>query len=263
MYYASKIVWALINPYSLIFIAMAAAVVLAWKRRRKAAAIAATFAFAALWFFSSGLAVWMLGLPLESPYTPERLAEDYETADAIVLLGGGMSFPGDDFKYGDCNAACDRVWHAARLYAAGKAPVVVASGTNDLAATALLLKQAGVPETAMKFDGESRNTAENFANTAALFGAPDAAGGTHAARKPRVLVVTSAWHMRRALLLAERAGLDAIPAPCDYMAAAGYAAARREGCVVLSALSFGPENLHNSCILLKEWVGWLQKKICG
>ena len=221
-----------------------------------------TLSLLVLMFFSSSFSVWILGLPLESPYVPEKAAAGYICADAIVLLGGGMSYAeGGDFVYGDCNAASDRVWHAARLYAAGKAPAVVVSGTNDLDSTSLLLKQAGVPESALVFDGESRNTAENFANVAALLS--KGKEGSAAGKRPRVLVVTSAWHMRRSLLIAERAGLDAIPAPCDYIAASGLSVAKSRGHLPWGGFSIGVENLVNSCILLKEWIGWLQKKICG
>ena len=263
LYFAGKIVWALINPFAVAVLSLALAVFAGWRGRRKAAVALSTFSLSVLLFFSSGFAVWMLGLPLESPYVPEKAAEDYCRADAIVLLGGGMSFAeGGDFVYGDCNSASDRVWHAARLYRAGKAPVVVVSGTNDLASTALLLKQAGVPDAALRFDGESRNTAENFANVAAMLrGGKDGSGAAGA--RPRVLVATSAWHMRRALLIAERAGLDAIPAPCDYIAAPGFSAAKSRGELPWGGFSVGVENLNNSSILLKEWIGWLQKKICG
>jgi uncharacterized SAM-binding protein YcdF (DUF218 family) len=65
----------------------------------------------------------------------------------------------------------------------------------------------GVPATAMLLEGQSRTTTENAADTARLLQA-------RGIRK--ILLVTSALHMRRARGLFERAGFEVVPAPTDY-----------------------------------------------
>ena len=258
-YWVGKIFWAFANPHAIVMLLLAAGLFALWKRRRRAGAALCAASLGSLWFFSSGACVWLLGLPLESPYTPERAAEDYPRADAIVLLGGGVAdWNHDSFVYPDCNAACDRVWQAARLFRAGKAPVVVTSGTNDFAATRSLLNLAGVPDSAIVCETKSRNTAENFQYTAELL-APR--GGAN----PRILVVTSAWHMRRAMLIASRTGVEAIPAPCDFAASPDWEVAKRDGVfdTLVFAISPSVDKFSKSCFLMKEWIGWIQKKISG
>ena len=89
------------------------------------------------------------------------LAEEMPEADAIVLLGGGMAAAPGHYPYADMAPAADRVWHAARLYKAGKAPLIIPSGSGDLASTVPLLRDFGVPQAAILVEGKARNTEEN------------------------------------------------------------------------------------------------------
>jgi uncharacterized SAM-binding protein YcdF (DUF218 family) len=137
-------------------------------------------------------------------------------ADAIVVLGGGIGGPNPPRLSEDLNGAADRVLHAARLFRAGKAPLVIVSGGNvfpqsrvesEAIYTRLLLREWGVPVDRVVIEGESRNTFENAVETKKLLGA-------RGLRK--VLLVTSARHMPRALGLFQGAGIDALPAPTDF-----------------------------------------------
>ena len=260
VFHIGRIVWALVNPLSLAGMLLLASLLFLWRKRPRRGFWCAAASLGTLAFFSSGLAVWLLGMPLESPYLPEKPAEEYPAADAILLLGGSIGrVDSPELAYPDFNSAADRVWHAARLYRAGKAPAVIISGTNDLGSTSLALSHLGVPSSAILVDGKSRNTAENLQYSADLLGGEERFRG----RKPRVLLVTSAWHMRRSMLLARREDVDAVPAPCDYLAAPHFISARDDGTwtVVCEALRMNTDNLFNSSILLKEWIGWLQKKL--
>ncbi|NLG24687.1 MAG: YdcF family protein [Clostridiales bacterium] len=93
---------------------------------------------------------------------------------------------------------------AAGCYRQGLAPVVLASGgpsaspISEAAAAAALLAQMGVPPGALLLDEQSTDTPGNARQAALLLGAGR-----------RVLVVTSDYHLRRALALYRRAGLAA------------------------------------------------------
>jgi len=211
IYFANKIAGWFLSPMGLaVELAVAALVCLLLPKRRvrlAAALVAADLAL--LWVFGCNMTVRILACGLEGEF-PVRLAEDMPAADAIVVLGGGMSSAPDRYPYADMSSAGDRVWHAARLYKAGKAPVVIPSGDSEESSTVPLLRDLGVPAQAIVVENESRNTEENAKFVAGLL--KDKGG------RPKVLLVTSVWHMRRALLMYRRyaPGLEIVPAATDY-----------------------------------------------
>ena len=107
----------------------------------------------------------------------------------------------------------DRILHAARLYRAGKAPIVIASGgaedtQPEAYAMKALLAEWGVPKKKVVIETESLNTYRNAVNSKPLL----------AKRKVKhVLLVTSAIHMPRALATFQTLGINAIPSPTDYL----------------------------------------------
>lgn len=143
-------------------------------------------------------------------------ANSAPVADVIVVLGGGtesLLFPR---PFVEVNSAGDRVLYAAYLYKHGAAPHLLLSGgridwlekgdspAQDMAA---LLTLMGVPEDALWLESSSLNTAEN-AVAAHNFLAPKGI--------QRIILVTSAAHMPRAVGLFEQQGFAVIPAPTDY-----------------------------------------------
>jgi uncharacterized SAM-binding protein YcdF (DUF218 family) len=150
-------------------------------------------------------------------------------------------------------AAADRLWFAMELYRAGRAPTLVLSGgtaqwsTSDqpeAETMADFLAQAGVPRAAMLLDSDSLTTHENALRTQQILAA-------HGIR--RVLLVTSALHMRRALATFARAGIDAIAAPTDFEAVP------RRGASVLQWIP-DVSALEGSTRALKEYAGlWIYR----
>ncbi|WP_422001823.1 YdcF family protein [Reyranella sp.] len=134
---------------------------------------------------------------------------------AIVVLGGGI-VPAAPPELPDPSLtdSADRVWHAARLYHRGLAPEVIVTGgsllppgspaTTEAEAMRRFLIDLGVPATAIVAEGEARNTVENIRNVRRLVG------------DGRVALVTSAYHMPRALQLARRANLAVGAFPTDW-----------------------------------------------
>jgi hypothetical protein len=78
---------------------------------------------------------------------------------------------------------------------------------SEAAATRQFLTDLGVPAAALLFEDRSRSTRENARYSAELI-------QTHGFA--RVLLVTSAPHMPRALATFHAAGIDAVPAPTDF-----------------------------------------------
>jgi uncharacterized SAM-binding protein YcdF (DUF218 family) len=136
--------------------------------------------------------------------------------EAIVVLGGGMTPAVPPFlAEPDLAEAADRVWHGARLYHRGIARRIIVSGgslsplkngpaTTEAEAMRRFLVDLGVPSEAIVSEGNSLNTLENIRNVRQLVG--DA----------RVALVTSAFHMPRALKIARRANLNVGAFPTDW-----------------------------------------------
>ncbi len=163
----------------------------------------------------------MIGLSLEDDYPP-MLAEDYPSADAICILGGGIGIDTNKCVYPDMSSSADRVWHGARLYKAGKAKLMTVTGGGSSASTFPLLADFGVSmddvvyiEGAKNTEDEARLICERLWGEKRLWEEVEV---EREVEEPKVLLVTSAWHMRRAEYLFRRAGLDVIPAATDHMA---------------------------------------------
>lgn len=216
MYVLNKIVGGLLSPLAVTMILILVAAACVWFRHRRVAVGVLLGAFAWQWVW--GTSAWnrVVGLPLEMAY-PVVKAEDALSADAIVVLGGGMTSNPPVYPYADICEAGDRAWHAARLYRAGKAPLVIPTGCEDLTSVVPLLEDLGVPRNAIRVENRARNTEENARFVAEMLKGMSASGG---AAKPRILLVTSAQHMRRALLMYRRYApdLDIVPAATDYNA---------------------------------------------
>lgn len=247
----NKVVGFALSPLTIGLAVALLGVVYGVRRRPRQAAFTSGVAVAWVWIWSTQALYRVLGGGLEQAYPPIR-AEAMPTADAIVILGGGMR-GSTNLVYSEMWSAADRVWHAARLYHAGKAPVVIPSGTDEVWHSVPLLIDLGVPREAIRVENAARNTEENAILTGRLVRELRVAGTTN--RPVRVLLVTSAWHMRRSMLQFERSGVEAIAAATDHEA---LQRCDRE----LSVWHFfpGAENLYLNSVMWKEIVGyWLYR----
>lgn len=242
MFVLAKFLTWLASPLAIAMVLGLLACWLAWRGRRRAAIawLALTAAWLLVW--SSPLFYGWFGFTLERCYPPRRAGE-MPTADAIVVLGGGMTAAPGLLPYPDMTGGADRVWHAARLYRAGKAPIVIPSGKGEDQATVPLLLDLGVPAHAIRVEADSRNTVENARFTAALLKRLGCR---------RILLVTSAWHMRRAHLLFARTGLEVIPAATDHEATLVRATLDWS----LPDLLPSPDALTRNTAILKEYIGY-------
>lgn len=243
MIVVAKLVGALLYPLTLALLVLLSALVL-WRRRPRFARGLLAAAVLWLWLWSTPWLAERAAGTLESAHPPVAAA-DLPAADVIVLLGGLLS-PASDGTDPDLNAAADRAWFAAQLWKAGKAPVVLCSGgPAPLARTSVpecpgvsrLLRDMGLPPEAILVEADSRTTAENARHTRERLGAGQ-----------RVLLVTSARHMPRALAAFRRAGIDATAAPTDHQWHDGQPFA-------LIDLLPSPAALALSTTVWHEWLG--------
>lgn len=185
--------------------------------RRRLAALALGLALTILIVAGSPKVAGLLYRSLEQQYLPTAV-ENSPRADAIVLLGGAIGGVLPPRVTLDLTGAADRVLHAARLYRAGKAPLIVTSGgdvfpqaqgspESDLIAE--LLVEWGVKPTDIIIENQSRNTYENARQSKQIL---------QNRKAQRVLLVTSALHMPRALAVFKSVGVDVLPSPTDYHA---------------------------------------------
>ena len=152
---------------------------------------------------------------VESGY-PSRVITDVGNADAIVVLGGFFgprSLPG---HLVDLNDAGDRIGGGIALWRSGAAPNLVFTGAHGPSAEGIysegqvcmdIAVGAGVPTKAILVSRSVTNTVDEAAAIADLL---------REKGWERIILVTSASHMRRAAWLFAQAGIVFTPFPVDF-----------------------------------------------
>jgi uncharacterized SAM-binding protein YcdF (DUF218 family) len=140
-------------------------------------------------------------------------------AQAIVVLSGGRRQPPGDTtvsEWGDAN----RFYGGIELFKAQKAPLLIFTGgwapwRPDAKPEGDVLigyaAELGVPRDRMLTTGRVMSTEEEARAVADLLARQPAARGTQ-----QILLVTSAFQMRRAVLQFSNAGLSVVPFPVDF-----------------------------------------------
>lgn len=207
--FINKFVGFVMNPLFLGMMIVVAGLVLIRQKRFRAASSTLMVSLIWFWFWSMPIVGGWLCIALEEDF-PVILAEDVPKADAIVLLGGGIG-GSTNYPYADLGPAADRAWHAARLWKAEKAPIIIPSNEGAELADIKLLMDLGVPRDAVVLESSAVNTEENAKFVATLLAAKNA-------KNSKILLVTSACHMRRSLYMFQKYApeLECIPAATDY-----------------------------------------------
>ncbi|GAP11004.1 uncharacterized conserved protein [Bellilinea caldifistulae] len=167
-----------------------------------------------LWLGGNRWVAYSLTYTLERKIHPPA---ELPPADVILVLGGGTESSDAPRSGVEVNGAGDRVIHAVRLYRQGIAPYILLSGGNiewlsaRTTTPALEMRELmlfmGVPDSVLILQDQSQNTAEDvFYSTQIL----------RERGFDKVILVTSAQHMPRAVYLFREQGIDVIPSPADY-----------------------------------------------
>ncbi|WP_233214577.1 YdcF family protein [Rhodopirellula bahusiensis] len=174
---------------------------------------------------------WMSGQvesPLRSEPHPALEQRKLERPlDAVVVLGGGSSAITAGFY--ELGRDGERVISAAQAYHAGATRMIIVTGSSTdgyeppwKQSTQLLLS-LGVPEAAIvRIEGV--NTRAEMQSLRELMDSPPAEFGSlgrtdeEQSGELQVGLITSAFHMPRALRLAKASSLELIPLPCAFRA---------------------------------------------
>lgn len=263
IYLISKLIGFLTAPYLLAFIGVVLAFILLLGGKKRFAT--AVTGLTILWMYVAAIPVLttFLIVPLERNY-PNHLVEQLPQADLIHVLGGGMNTGGVTNALGqieggwlsDCRESADRVWHGARLWKAGKAPKLLITGPECSFSSMPFLADLGVDTNAVMVAESPRTTEEEAKWTENFFSTTTTANYNY---RPKVLVVTTAIHMRRAMMLYRRFAphVEAIPAATDYMELPyeGFRKLHWQGFVPSSeAMSRNNQVLH-------EYIGYWGRKL--
>lgn len=252
MYIVNKIVWIVTNPMSLLLIIGMIAIVLACFRRVRVAVLLGCTGILWQWLWMMPLMFRIIGAPLEHEFLKEGrvpIVESFPHADAIVLLGGSIDVNTNLNSYGEMSSSADRIWQAARLWKAGKASIIIATSSGGKDGTGDLLHDLGIPDEKIVFLEKSRNTEEEAKEVQKWV---QKMSGCLKPRKSTILLVTSAWHMKRARLMFEKYAPDVgvICAPADFEYS--YKVMRP-----FSLCEILPDTgaIIGNCIALHEWIG--------
>lgn len=193
---AVKLLTVALLPIGLLMLVLVASML----ARRLAARMLVVLCLVFAWLLSTPATARFLSDRAEQLYPP-RAESDMPFAQAIVVLGGGVAYPGpgDSVRPGP---EAGRAWYGARLLHAGKAPLLVISGGGqppEADRIGQLLQAWSVPPERTILENRSRSTRQNALEVKGIL----AAKGIE-----QILLVTSSPHMPRAAAAFQVVGFD-------------------------------------------------------
>jgi uncharacterized SAM-binding protein YcdF (DUF218 family) len=239
-------------PVSPLLLALAGVLLVGATRRRRTGIGLALAGIGSLWLLSChavAILLWDALLPLPPAVQPAQLAN----VQAIVVLGGGLRAKAPEFGHPELGpASLSRARYGAWLARQTGKPLAYSGGTGWMAMPGAPPEAAGAKYaledwgvTPRWVDSRSRDTAENARETQRLLAADSVS---------RIALVTDAWHMPRAVLEFERAGLKVLAAPTNLP--------QRAGRPMLEWIP-SPEGLALSRTVIRERLGLLIARLKG
>lgn len=199
----------LLPPLNLLLAGMIG--LLLWHKRPRIARMLITASLGLLWlcstpYFAEGALHLLEG-------KPKPLDISKESADAIVVLGGGTYFHAPEYGADTVDTpALVRLRYAAKLQRETGKPILVSGGKPLGNARSEAQQMKAILEHEFKVpvrwaEDSSDNTFENARYSYDLL---------RQAGIKRIYLVTHAWHMPRAAFVFRRAGFEVVPAPTAW-----------------------------------------------
>ena len=243
---ATNLIAAALLPPLLLVLLLTAGLI--FHRRRPRLAMSLIFlSTAALYTLSTP---WMGGLLLRTLEISRPITiTDMHAAEAIVVLGGGRRIASAEYGGDTLNGiSLERLRYAAHLHRRSGLPILVTGGKPGGGTLAegrimqqVLLSEYGI---ASRWVEDAALTTWDNAHLSARH--------LKSNQIQRIVLVTHAWHLRRALPLFEAQGLSVAPAGIQF------SSARIDS--ILDCLPT-PAGLRDSTFALHEWLGILWYKL--
>ncbi len=199
------------------------------------------------------LSAWVL-MPLENRFP--AFTDDGAPVAGIVVLGGAVeadtSIARDQITVNDAGereialADLARRYPQARLVFSGGSGAMREHPISEAEIVSRYADTLGVPRNRLILEQQSRNTRENAVFSARM---------TQPKPGERWLLVTSAWHMPRAMGCFREAGFSVTAYPVDYRTSGPRDAYR--------LTTFASDGLSEFDIGVKEWIGLIAYKLTG
>jgi uncharacterized SAM-binding protein YcdF (DUF218 family) len=251
-FYLSKIIWFFAGPTNfLVALGVIGAGLLftPWKRLGRAVVSVAALGLLVLGFSPISK---LLARPLEDRFPQQQI--DARPVDAIIVLGGAIGFGRGQVAF---NEAASRMSSAVELakqhpkarlvFTGGDAALIDNDAQTEANAAAAFFLTAGIEADRILLESRSRNTRENAVFTRQLM-RPEAGA--------RWLLVTSAFHMPRAIGCFRAVGIEAEAFPVDYRTDGD----RRDFVMPFRHMFNG---MQLADLAVKEWVGLLVYRMAG
>jgi len=237
----SKTLWVLVNPGNFLIFALILALLLRWRT------IASIVLFTLLLLTLYPLGNILLQ-PLENRY-PQAFNMPDDVAGVIVLGGAEQAELSHIWGQPQFNSAAERDMAILPLLQRyPQRPVIISGGSSSVQKPEYRgadvvqhwFAEQGL-ESAVIFDRDSRNTFEN-----AIYSQESLPADSDIADEKGWLLVTSAFHMPRAMGVFQQQGWNVIPYPVDYYSKP------------LTFSNWRPNlglNMHELSIAVREWIG--------
>jgi uncharacterized SAM-binding protein YcdF (DUF218 family) len=263
MFTLLKLIKPFLLPPTLIAIGMAASFLLLFRKKQKLGKTLLLLTLVIYYLLSIEPVAYLLAKSIEGKIDIEKFEVETENVEAIVVLAGGIDKKGGHRSYHELSGASwRRLWHGIELYKEfkGKIPILYSGGSGDpfdpvSVEAELAMNYAvsmGIPEEKFWIEQSSRNTYESGIEIKRILDRrfPEA-------ERHRIILVTSALHMPRSMMVMKKVGLNTITSSADFAI----------GSLSLDPLSFFPSvsNFSTSTRSIHEWIGiggyWLLGRI--
>ncbi len=253
LYIFSKIVGFFIKPFNLILVFLGLSFIIRsrrWKQRLRWTSLGFFLFFSIPFIYNVFILLWE---------KPAVLLSDLPAGyDIAVVLGGTTDVdrePNDRLYF---HKGAERITHAVNLYKTGKVRKILFTGGNprlfedperNNSPIFDFYVMCGVAPNDIIIESSSRNTHENALFVRRLLKQQGAAG--------RIILVTSAYHMRRAEACFRKVGLEVTGFSADF-----YSPIKQDRFRVEQFMP-SPMILAYWAMRIKEWIGYIAYWIMG